>query len=63
MDKQGRLTIPPSLREHAKIDKELITIGVDSRVEIWSREEWEAYNDIPELDSESIAKNMEGLGI
>ena len=63
MDKQGRLTIPPSLREHAKIDKELITIGVDSRVEIWSREAWEAYNDIPELDSESIAKNMEGLGI
>lgn len=63
MDKQGRLTIPQNLREHAKIDKELVTIGVDSRIEIWSREEWEAYNDSPELDSESIARNMEGLGI
>ena len=63
MDKQGRLNIPPVLREHAKIDRDLVTIGVDSRVEIWSKEEWDAYNELPELDSEAIAMNMEGLGI
>ena len=63
MDKQGRLNIPQVLRDHARIDRDLVTIGVDSRVEIWSREEWESYNDSPELDSDSIAMNMEGLGI
>lgn len=63
MDKQGRLNIPPVLREHARIEKELVTIGVDSRVEIWSRAEWDAYNELPELDGDVIAMNMEGLGI
>ena len=63
MDKQGRLNIPPVLREHARIEKDLVTIGVDNRVEIWSKAEWDAYNELPELDGDMIAMNMEGLGI
>jgi MraZ protein len=63
MDKQGRFNIPPMLRDHAKIEKDLVTIGVDSRIEIWSKAEWDAYIESPELDSDSIAMNMEGLGI
>ena len=63
MDKQGRLNIPSVLRAHAHVDKEVVSIGVDSRIEIWSREEWEKYNQSPELDSELIAEKMEGLGI
>ena len=63
MDKQGRLNIPPVLREHARIDKEIVSIGVDRRIEIWSRAEWEKYSMSPELDSELIAEKMEGLGI
>ena len=63
MDKQGRLNIPSVLRAHAHVDKEVVSIGVDSRIEIWSREEGEKYNQSPELDSELIAEKMEGLGI
>jgi MraZ protein len=63
MDNQGRFNIPPMLRDHAKIEKDLVTIGVDSRIEIWSKAEWDAYIESPELDSDSIAENMEGLGI
>ncbi len=63
MDKQGRLNIPPELRKHARIDKEVVSIGVDSRVEIWSEAEWENYNLSPELDSDTIAEKMESLGI
>ena len=63
MDKQGRLNIPPVLREHTRIDKEIVSIGVDRRIEIWSRAEWEKYSMSPELDSELIAEKMEGLGI
>ena len=51
------------LRRHAHIDKEVVSIGVDSRVEIWSKADWESYNESPELDSELIAEKMEGLGI
>ncbi len=42
-DKQGRVNIPPNLREHARLQKECVVIGVSNRVEIWSKETWEAY--------------------
>lgn len=41
LDGQGRVLIPQSLRSHARIDKELIMIGMLTRIEIWSREVWE----------------------
>ena len=41
LDGQGRVLIPQSLRNHARIDKELIMIGMLTRIEIWAREVWE----------------------
>jgi len=49
IDKQGRITIPPELREFAGIEKDLVTMGVMNRIEIWSRSEWEMF-DINEDD-------------
>ncbi len=43
VDKQGRINIPSTLREYAQLTKECVIIGVSSRVEIWSKSEWEAY--------------------
>ena len=63
MDKQGRLGIPQNLREYAMIEKELVTIGVDERIEIWAKQVWEDYNASQELDGENIERAMEGLGI
>ncbi len=62
IDKQGRLSIPPTLREHARIDKDLVTIGVMTRVEVWSREEWEHYGS-NSLSYDEIAEKMAELGI
>lgn len=42
-DKQGRVNIPQNLRDHAAIQKECVVIGVSNRVEVWSKERWEAY--------------------
>lgn len=63
IDRQGRLTIPQNLREHAKIEKELVAIGVLSRVEIWSKKEWESYNKGADLGYDQIAEKMAELGI
>ena len=63
IDKQGRLTIPQNLREHAKIGKDVITIGVMSRVEVWSKQEWEGYNGDANLGYDEIAEKMAELGI
>ncbi len=63
LDKQGRILIPGNLREHCRIDKDAVIIGVSNRVEIWSKEEWELYNDDDDLSYESIAEKMAELGI
>jgi len=39
-DRQGRITIPAFLREHAGLNGDAVIAGVNSRVEIWSREAW-----------------------
>ena len=42
-DKQGRITIPPVLREYAGLDRECTVIGAGSRVEIWDAAAWSSY--------------------
>ncbi len=41
VDKQGRTVVPQILKDFAGFDKELVTIGMVDRVEIWSRENYE----------------------
>ncbi|WP_294402046.1 division/cell wall cluster transcriptional repressor MraZ [uncultured Clostridium sp.] len=62
LDKQFRGLIPQNLKEYAKIEKDIVSIGVLSRVEIWSREMWDKYND-SNVDFDYIAGKMNDLGI
>ena len=39
-DKQGRILIPPSLREYAGLRKEIVLVGVLDHFEIWAKENW-----------------------
>jgi MraZ protein len=43
-DKQGRILIPPTLRQYAGVKKEVVLVGVLDHFEIWDRENWEAEN-------------------
>ena len=61
-DKQGRGLITANLREYAGIEKEIVTIGALNKVEIWSKEKWESYNE-SDIDFDSIADKMGDLGI
>lgn len=63
LDKQGRILIPANLREHGKLDKDIVVIGVSTRVEIWSKERWENYTNDDSIDVDSIAEKMFQLGI
>jgi MraZ protein len=62
MDKQGRSLIPQNLLEYAEVKKEIVSIGVSNRVEIWSKENWEEYNN-SNIDFDEIAEQMSELGI
>lgn len=44
LDPQGRLLIPSVLREHAAISGEILVMGAVGKIEIWSKERWDAYN-------------------
>lgn len=59
LDAQGRLTVPPVLREYAGLDRELTVVGADTRIEIWSTSAWDEYvaeheADFAELDAEGV---------
>ncbi len=41
IDKQGRILIPPTLREHAGLKKDAVVIGLLKKFEIWSKERWQ----------------------
>ena len=43
LDRQGRILIPPKLRQYAMIDSEALVIGMLKKLEIWSPARWEAY--------------------
>src|SRR5699024_12446789 len=43
VDKQGRVNIPQPLRTYASLLKECVLIGISTRIELWSSENWEAY--------------------
>ena len=42
LDHQGRMIVPPGLRDHAQITTEVLFFGVFDRVELWSKHVWEA---------------------
>ena len=43
LDKQGRANIPSTLTEFAGLQKDCVIIGVNDRLEIWSKEKWEGF--------------------
>ena len=41
-DKQGRVTLPPALRDYAGLDRDVVVVGINSRFEIWDASAWDA---------------------
>ena len=58
VDTQGRIPFPPSLKEYAEITKEVVIIGVSSRIEIWAKQKWEAYFKNTENKVDDIAAKL-----
>ena len=61
VDKQGRILIPPNLREHADLQKEIVSAGVLNRVEIWNRDRWVESSNFDDMDE--VAEHMAELGL
>ena len=60
-DAQGRIIIPPKLRAHAHLEKDVTFIGLNNRVEIWNTDDWARANDA--IDEQSVEEKMARLGL
>lgn len=57
-DKQGRVMVPPMLRDYASLGSDIVVIGVGTRAEIWSRKAWEDYLSSKEQGYSDIADDV-----
>lgn len=58
LDAQGRILIPTSLVELARLQKECVIIGAGNRVEIWAKQTWDQLNEEHADDFEEIAERL-----
>ena len=63
IDKQGRFLVASNLREYASMEKEVVIIGVGTRIEFWSKDKWKIYNSSDKISADELAENMTMLGI
>ena len=61
--KQGRITIPPDLREISGLKKEVVLVGGLKLFEIWDRERWEEEFERAKRNFPQVSQSLKGLGI
>lgn len=63
LDKQGRILIPPSLREFAALDGEICLVGMENKIEIWHKARWEEESGQITASPDVLQKAMAELGM
>ncbi|MBB72734.1 MAG: cell division/cell wall cluster transcriptional repressor MraZ [Legionellales bacterium] len=46
LDTNGRILVPPLLRDHADLDKKVMLVGQGKKFEIWSEMNWQAQREV-----------------
>jgi MraZ protein len=57
-DRQGRVMIPTGLRTYAALDRDVVVIGANTRLEIWDRATWESYLETQEPQFADLAEEV-----
>jgi len=61
-DKQGRILLPTYLKDYAQIKRDVVIIGVSSRIEVWAKDQWqEFYKSNLESFEDTAEKLIENL--
>lgn len=57
-DKQGRILIPQYLKDFAEIKRDVVLVGVSSRIEIWAKDKWQEFYGNSRQSFEEIAEKL-----
>ena len=66
LDKNGRILVPPSLRQYGTLDKEIVLVGVLDHFEIWARNKWDAESrrlEEEDMKNEEVLNEIAKLGL
>lgn len=61
VDGQGRILIPPELKQHAGLEKEIVLAGMVRTIEIWSKDRWE--EELRRTANRDFSDSIADLGI
>lgn len=63
IDDSGRILIPPTLREHAGLQKEVLWAGSGKYAELWDKAAWKKHFDTTEDERRDISARLAELGL
>ena len=62
-DSQGRILVPPNLREYAALEKDIVLAGMIRVIEIWSKERFEQELHQAAEEQDTFTEYISDLGI
>ena len=62
-DRQGRILVPAYLRQYAELNENVVVIGLNTHMEIWNSQAWEAIRQRAEREAQSMAEQLSNLGV
>ena len=63
LDRQGRILIPPALREYANLYRDAILIGMANKIEFWDLERWKEREIQVSKQADRISETLANLGM
>ena len=61
LDGQGRVLVPPALKQYAGLSRDVVIIGLSNRMEIWDAETWK--KETPQEDFAAVRSAMAAYGL
>ena len=58
VDTLGRILVPKALKDFAGIKEDVVIAGISSRMEVWSRERWQAFYETSRQSFEEVAERV-----
>ncbi len=62
-DRQGRVLVPPNLRAEGNLEKDVVIIGLNDRIEMWNKDQWNQYMAEQETELENLDDDLDAIGL